>query len=125
MLEPIHPSHWPPPNDTCAPEFVVAINNGLLDQNTFSEIAQLILGDPKKITVITPSHGGAVVTMGAVLVAAGLFPSKGQARKAGADVPLPDGLSCFIVGKLKTRVWIWVPIAETVPQTENKETQNG
>lgn len=50
--------------------------------------------------------------MADLLAMAGIFPSKGQARKNGWDgVEIPDGFSTHQVGKLKHQVSILKPIA--------------
>ena len=41
-----------------------------------------------------------------LLVKFGLFPSKGQARKNGWDMPIPDGWSRVIVGKKRTLICV-------------------
>lgn len=51
-----------------------------------------------------------------ILVAAKLFPSKGQARKnwkeTGKDVP--PGFNLWTVGKLKQLLAVWVPIPDSL-----------
>jgi len=42
----------------------------------------------------------------------GIFPSVGQARKNGWDMPIPMGFSEFTVGKMKKKVWILNEIPE-------------
>ena len=44
--------------------------------------------------------------MAHVMHRAGVFPSVSQARKNGWDKPIPKGMSEFVVGKRKFRVWI-------------------
>lgn len=50
-------------------------------------------------------------TLWDILVLAGIFPSKGQARKDPKfkDGTLHDGVTNFIVGKKKTRIFIFKP----------------
>jgi hypothetical protein len=57
-------------------------------------------------------HFDSSVTFADLLVRYNIFPSKGQARKAGWDKPIPTGWSEWVVGKLKHHLWIWNPSAE-------------
>ena len=75
-------------------------------QPLISEMSEILLGR---------ANPPVFETFADVLVAASLFPSKGQANKAGANTTeIPDGLSVFCIGKLKTHIWIWKPVAESV-----------
>ena len=47
--------------------------------------------------------------LAAMAVAAGLFSSKGQSRKAGLRGPAPHGL--HMIGTKKRRFWVWNPVA--------------
>lgn len=47
-----------------------------------------------------------------VLVTAGVFKSKGQARKAGHMSAFAWGFTDVFMGKLKTRITIWNPAEE-------------
>lgn len=49
------------------------------------------------------------ITFADILTKFELFPSKGQARKAGWDKPIPVGFSEFTISKLKHRLSIWNP----------------
>lgn len=42
-------------------------------------------------------------------VQAGIFPSKGQARKNGFCGPIPHGVECF--GIKKKWLWVWNPLS--------------
>jgi len=55
-------------------------------------------------------------TMLDVLVNAGVFSSKGQAKKNGwADkATIPPGLSCHVVGKLRHHIWILNPTVDNL-----------
>lgn len=111
MINPVHPTNWPYQN-AGRPEFFFAVDNGKVPPDFFAEMAQTILcSSPEEIKVVPPS-------LADILVKAGVFPSKSQARKAGADGEPPDGLSLYMVGKLKTMIWIWTPI--TLPQEGNE-----
>lgn len=48
-------------------------------------------------------------TLADLMVHYGIFPSKGQARKAGFGGEIPGGFSDVTVGKLRHRFWIWNP----------------
>ena len=48
-------------------------------------------------------------TMAHVMHKAGVFPSVGQARKAGWGKDIVWGWSDFVVGKKKTLVCVWCP----------------
>lgn len=45
-----------------------------------------------------------------ILVKFGVFPSRGQAKKNGWDRLIVPGLNEFQIGKLKTKVTVWLPI---------------
>jgi hypothetical protein len=47
-----------------------------------------------------------------ILVMFKIFSSKGQARKAGWDKPIPHGWTEIKIGKLNHMFWIWKPGAE-------------
>ena len=47
--------------------------------------------------------------LAAMAVEAGIFPSKGQARKNGLQGPAPHGL--HQIGTKKRRFWVWNPIS--------------
>ena len=95
----LSPAEWP-----CIPmrEFVAVLNVPFAIEGLLSNLSQEMLGTD------SPFIGE---TFADILVAAGLFPSKGQANKAGANTTdIPDGLSVFCIGKLRTFVWVWKPI---------------
>ncbi len=74
--------------------------------------AQLIFGgwnDPDPVNVI---EFPASARWSDVLVAARIFASKGQARKAGFDEPIPFGYSEKVIGKIKQRFCVWKPTEE-------------
>lgn len=48
-------------------------------------------------------------TFADILVKAGIFKSKSDAKRNGWDKPIPDGWSEFTVGKLKHQISIWNP----------------
>ena len=45
--------------------------------------------------------------LAAMAADAGVFPSRGQARKNGLEGPAPDG--CNRIGTKKRRFWVWNP----------------
>lgn len=45
-----------------------------------------------------------------ILVKCKIFPSKGQARKAGRESNISIGYNEFVIGKLKTRISILKPV---------------
>lgn len=82
-------------------EHVCILRTPALTESLKQEMCELLLGETNP-----PEH----FDFAEALVAAGCFSSKGQANKAGAkDTEVPDGLSVFVIGKLKTAVWIWKP----------------
>lgn len=48
-------------------------------------------------------------TMAHIMVAAGIFPSAGQARRNGWNIPIAVGYSEFTATKRKVRIFIWNP----------------
>ena len=47
--------------------------------------------------------------MSDVVAIAGIYDSKSQAKKDGWNKPIEDGYSEFVIGKLKTKIYIWNP----------------
>ena len=80
-------------------DYNVMVNNGFL----VGDEAELFFSG-EYITVI-----GRDETMLDILVGAGIFPSKGQARKNGHKAEIPDGITEIIIGKRKTRIYILKP----------------
>jgi len=66
--------------------------------------------------ILSPESSDVVkrVTAGSMeelAVIAGLFPSRGAARRNGFRGPLPHGL--FLLGTKRNRFWMWSPCEET------------
>ena len=80
-------------------DYNVLVNNGFL----VGDEAELFFSG-EYLNVI-----GSDETMLDILVSAGIFPSKGQARKNGNSPEIPEGVTEVIIGKKKTRIYIFKP----------------
>lgn len=61
------------------------------------------------VNVISPQ-----VTFLDVLVACGIFPSKGQARKNGYSPEIPAGISDIYIGKRRVRIYLLNPTEQNL-----------
>lgn len=69
---------------------------------------ELFLGPLAPGEIETFKRFDANAAMADIMVAAGKFPSKGQARKNGFPGPIPHGYSHHVVGSGKNRMEVWV-----------------
>lgn len=83
------------------------MDNGKLSPNGTWEMEQFFQTYPDDVVYgIKPGEAD----MLDILLLCGLFPSKGQARKAGWPVEIPAGFSDWKIGKYKTEVTVFNPM---------------
>jgi hypothetical protein len=80
------------------------ITNSRIDNN----LKTAIFGPLEPLDEIIEIELNDLITMA---VEAGVFPSRGQARKNGFTGPAPHGVSLF--GTKKRRFWVWCPREHT------------
>lgn len=92
-------------------EFNFAIKNNFLLENDI----RLFFGEDEN-QIVNFEWLEENATIWEVLVKAGIFPSKGQARKDPRfkDGNIAEGVTDFVVGKKKTRIFIFKPFQQTI-----------
>lgn len=70
--------------------------------NTSESDKLLFFGENEEFTIIEDNW-----LMAHIMHKAGIFKSISQAKKAGWNIPIPDGFNEFIVGKKRNQIFIF------------------
>jgi hypothetical protein len=88
------------------------LNFVIINEHLKSNDIELFFGEEES-SIANLQKMTANTTIWDVLVIAGIFPSKSQARKDArfSDGNIAEGVTDFVIGKKKTRIFIFKPFA--------------